>query len=252
MEVTNRLSFNGVDLRNYGLYVSGDKTFNSPTADYTRFSIPGRSGDIFAFNNRYGNVTVDYDSILIRDYAENAAQLRSILLSPTNYCRIEDDYNPDEYRMGIFIGPLNFDTLFLEAGTTTLSFDCQPQRWLKSGENEININAASTTINNPTKFNSKPLIKIVGRGNYTFTFTYSDSTTSEFTFKIPAANDGTYYIDCESMDCYKDPADTTVYPNSFITVDEFPVLKPGNTTIAITKPSTTVREIKLTPRWYIL
>lgn len=253
MEVTHRLTFNGVDLRNYGLYVSGDKTFNSPRKEYTKVSIPGRSGDLIQFNGRYSNVSLEYSAILIRDYDSNAAALRSILMAPTNYCRLDDDYNPDEYRMAMFEGPLEFDTLYLEAGATNLLFDCQPQRWLKSGETAVDIKSVATkTLNNTTAFNAKPLIRVNGKGKVKFAFAYADSTSGEITINIPSDKSGDYYIDCETMDCYTVTSGLNNNPNSYLTVDEFPVLKPGNTTITITKTSTTLSNMTITPRWYIL
>ena len=253
MEITHRLTFNGVDLRTYGLYVSGDKTFDSPRKEYTKVSIPGRSGDLIQFNGRYSNVSLEYGAILIRDYDTNAAAIRSILMSPTDYCRLEDDYNPNEYRMAMFEGPLEFETLYLEAGSTNLVFDCQPQRWLKSGETATNIGSSnSITITNPTSFNAKPLFYINGRGKIVFTFTYADSTTASMTINIPSDKSGKYYIDCETMDCYTTTANLNNNPNSYLTVDEFPVLKPGATTIAFTKTSASISEFKVTPRWYIL
>ena len=57
-----------------------------------------------------------------------------LLGSPMQYQRLEDDYHPDEYRMAIFTGPLDFDTRFLNrSGETTLNFNCKPHRYIKAG-----------------------------------------------------------------------------------------------------------------------
>ena len=55
----SKLIYNGIDLRQYGLYVSGDKTFNAPKKEYTKVSIPGRSGDLVISNGRYSNVPLE-------------------------------------------------------------------------------------------------------------------------------------------------------------------------------------------------
>lgn len=249
MEVMrNCVIFNGTDLRDYGLYVSGDKTFDSPRKEYTKVSIPGRSGDLIRFDGRYSNVTLKYDAILIKNYEKNAAALRSILLSPEAYCRIEDSYHPDEYRLGYFEGPLEFDSVFLQAGETTLEFSCRPERFLKDGETPIDITNGGT-IRNSTMFSSKPIITITGYGNLSFTFSGLGGTTS-FAYKIPQASSGTYTIDCEEMDCSSSVSG--IYPNSFYEGSEFPMLTPGNNTITITKSNASVSSITITPRWYIL
>lgn len=248
MEVArNCLIFNGTDLRSYGLYVSGDKTFSSPKKEYTKVSIPGRSGDLIRFDGRYSNVTLDYDAILIKDYEKNAAAIRSILLSPDGYCRLEDTYHPDEYRMAVFEGPLNFDSVLLEAGTATLSFSCRPERFLKSGELSLDITNGGNILNE-TMFSAKPILKITGYGNLTFIFRGLSGTTS-FSFNIPSANSGTYTIDCEEMDC---TGPSGIYPNSFFTGDKFPELNPGNNQITITKTNASISSIVIIPRWYIL
>lgn len=129
------ITFNGKNSLEFSLYVSGDKTFNSPEKDYTKVSVPGRSGDLVISNNRYKNINVVYNSIIIDDYSNNVEKIRDWLLSPDGYCRLEDTYHPDEFRLACFSGPIDFDTLLLEAGSTSLSFDCKPQRFLKSAEN---------------------------------------------------------------------------------------------------------------------
>ena len=135
MDSPNSITFNGKNSLDFGLYVSGDKTFNSPEKDYTKVSVPGRSGDLIIFNDRYKNTNVVYNAVLIEDYFENTEKIREWLLSPNGYCRLEDTYHPDEFRLACFSGPIDFDTVLLEAGSVTLTFDCKPQRFLKSAEN---------------------------------------------------------------------------------------------------------------------
>ena len=215
----SRLVYNGIDLRKYGLYVSGGKTFNSPKKEYTKVSIPGRSGDLVISNGRFSNVTVEYEAILIEDYEENTAMLRSILLSPNEYVRIEDSYHPDEYRMGIFEGPLDFDTVLLEAGSCTLKFNCQPQRWLKDGETELiiagnphyvrSISEYSLLVNNKTMFDAKPLFKFEGYGVINCEI---GNISSRQYFTLDFTNAPYYlpiYVDSETMNCYREGYDTT-------------------------------------------
>lgn len=105
--------FAGHCCREYGIYVSGENTFNGPERGYELVSIPGRSGDLIRDNKRYKNITVSYPAFIHRDFLRNTDAARAWLLgSPMKYQQLEDDYHPDEYRMAIFTGPLDFDTRF--------------------------------------------------------------------------------------------------------------------------------------------
>ena len=238
----NKLVYNGIDMREYGLYVSGDKTFDSPKKDYNKVSIPGRSGDLYFWNGSYSNVTLKYSAILIEDINTTAEIIRSIFLEPNDYVRIEDSYHPDEYRMGIFIGPLEFNPIRLQAATTTLSFDCKPQRWLKSGEEEISVTAnATSTIANATPYDAKPLIRLTGNSTPTITL-------GGVSFTVESSSDYYTYIDCDTQDCYKIQNSQKVSLNNKITIDDFPVIKSGGSSITVPSGIT----LKITPRWYIL
>ena len=208
-------------------------------------------------------MTLEYSSILIEDYETNAAIIRSILLSPKDYVRIEDDYHPDEYRMGMFLGPLNFTSYYLEAGATNLAFDCKPQRWLKSGEEPMsflgspytdagsNITSYKLAIANNTYFDSKPLIHFEGKGKIEFTFSHP-AGSCRMTLDTPTDEIGDYYIDSELQDCYKLVDGEKVSANSLLTVDEFPLLRSGITATSQIRTDTTINTLTITPRWFIL
>lgn len=231
----NSITFNGVNSLTYDMYVSGNQTFNSAAKDYEKVSVPGRSGDLLLFNKRYQNVDVNYDAIVIKNYQANTEAIRAWLLSADGYCRLEDTYHPNEYRMAAFAGPINFDTMMLQAGQTELIFDCKPQRWLKSGETS-KLFTRNGSISNPTLFEAKPQIRVYGRG----TLTIGDS-------QINILTPGKAYldIDCEIQDCYEG----SVNRNSNITVSKWPTLKPGNNQIVL---GTGITRVQITPRWWTL
>lgn len=231
----NSITFNGVNSLTYDMYVSGNQTFNSAAKEYEKVSVPGRSGDLLLFNKRFQNVDVNYDAIIIKDYDNNTDAIRSWLLSADGYCRLEDTYHPNEYRMASFAGPVNFDTIMLEAGQTTLTFNCKPQRWLKSGE--INQNFTSSgTISNPTLFEAKPLLRVYGTGTVTIGSSQITITTA-----------GTSYIDidCEIQDCYEG----SINRNGNVTISKWPTLVPGNNGITL---GTGITKVQIIPRWWKL
>lgn len=231
----NSITFNGVKSTDKGLYVSGNKAFNSAEKEYTKVSVPGRSGDLLLFSRRFKNVNTIYHGIVIDSYADNTEAIRAWLLSADGYCRLEDTYNPNYFRMAVFTGPVDFDTILLEAGETDLTFDCKPQRWLKTGEASTTFNA-SGTITNPTKFTSSPLIRVYGTGDVTFS-----------NGKITVSTKGTSYIDvdCDIKDCFEGSSNR----NSNVSISGWPELSPGSNSVTF---GSGIKKVIITPRWWTL
>lgn len=143
----NELIYNGKNSRDFGIYISGEGTFNSPERDAETISIPGKNGDLEVSHNRFKNISVEYPAFIVRNFKDNAAAARAWLLAASGYHRLEDTYHSEYFRLGRFTGPLDFDMKFLNrAGEFKLQFDCKPQRFLKSGEEIITTQVATKTI----------------------------------------------------------------------------------------------------------
>lgn len=165
------LEFDGVSSRTYGIYITGDAVYDAPARDVEMVTIPGRNGAFAQDNGRFENITVTYPAGIYadteEDYAEAVSEFRNFLCSRRGYCRLEDDYNPDEYRMAIYKSGLEVDTKQLKAGQFSIEFECKPQRFLKAGEGAVEVESGET-LTNPTRFNSSPLLEIEGYGEIGF------------------------------------------------------------------------------------
>lgn len=140
----NELIYNGKNSRDFGIYISGEGTFNSPERDAETISIPGKNGDLEVSHNRFKNISVEYPAFIVRNFKDNAAAARAWLLAASGYHRLEDTYHIEYFRLGRFTGPIDFDMKFLNrAGEFKLAFDCKPQRFLKSGEEIITTQVAT-------------------------------------------------------------------------------------------------------------
>lgn len=161
------LVFDGVDSRDYGIYITGDAVFNSPERDVEMIEIPGRNGAYAMDKGRFGNIEVSYPAGIFgdteADFREGIRAFRNALASRKGYKRLEDDYNPTEYRMAVYKSGLEVTPTALKAGEFTITFDCQPQRWLKSGETAVTVED-DDTLTNPTLFEAHPLLKVKGNG----------------------------------------------------------------------------------------
>lgn len=161
------LRFDGEDSRDYGVYITGEAVFNSPERDVEMISIPGRNGEYARDLGRFTNIEVTYPAGLFgvdeADFADAIADFRNMLGSRVGYCRLEDDYNPGEYRMGVFKAGLEVEPANLKSGEFTITFNCKPQRFLASGETATELQSGDT-ITNPTLFESRPMLQIWGYG----------------------------------------------------------------------------------------
>lgn len=161
------LVFDGVDSRDYGIYITGDAVFNSPERDVEMIEIPGRNGAYALDKGRFSNIEVSYPAGIAgdteADFRQGIRAFRNALASRKGYKRLEDEYNPDEYRMAVYKSGLEVTPTALKAGQFTITFDCQPQRFLKSGETAVSITSGGQ-ITNPTLFESHPLLHLWGYG----------------------------------------------------------------------------------------
>ena len=126
------LYINGERSADYGLFITGAAVYNAASYDYEVVQIPGRNGDLVMDNGRFNNISVTYPAFV--PDVRYLQDIRQWLSKHRGYQRITDDYNPAEFRMGMYIGGLEVDVFRNRAGTFSLTFNCKPQRFLTYGE----------------------------------------------------------------------------------------------------------------------
>ena len=160
-------TFGGINSRQYGVYITGGGVFNAPERNVEMVEIPGRNGAYALDKGNFNNIEVTYPAGIFADteadFAKAVADLRSFLCSQSGYVRLEDDYNPNEYRLAIYKSGLDVSHDMLINGEFDLVFTCKPQRYLKSGETAISVTSGDT-VTNPTLFDAKPMIEATGYG----------------------------------------------------------------------------------------
>lgn len=164
------LSFDNVSSRTYGVYITGEAVYNAPEREVEMISIPGRNGAFALDKGRFENIEVTYPAGIFADsetnFADAISEFRNFLCSRKGYVRLQDEYNPNEYRMAIYKSGLEVEPAQLKAGEFEITFDCKPQRFLTSGETTSNVRSGDT-ITNPTLFEASPLILLRGYGTLT-------------------------------------------------------------------------------------
>lgn len=245
--------FDGESAAAHGLAASGSGTFNAAERDVETVAIPGRNGDLIIDNGRYKNISVAYPVSICSDFAANAERCRAWLGSKTGYHRLEDDWDPDHYRLGRFQGPLEFSPGFLNrTAEGTVTFDCKPQRFLKTGEFPMTVTEGMTLVN-PTRFAAKPLIRVEGSGTVLL---YLNKDYIGIAVQFPDWTNHVYF-DCEALDAYYvKESGARGDANSCVSITGtnkgLPELRPGASEIIMITSLGEISQVQITPRWWTL
>ena len=241
------ITYDGVASTDYGIVVSEATTFERPTRKQTVYQIPGRNGSVLFQEDAWEDVTRSYKVWLAEDVVEDSGGNRSgylvekvdayeaLLNSKSGYLKLTDNFEPDVYRLAYYSGGDSFSNEMTQYGRATLRFTCRPERFLVSGDTAKTVTNGST-MNNPTRFASKPLIHIEGTGAVSVSFGGKtiNATLTDY-----------INIDCDRQNAYRLESENK---NSLIS-GSFPVLKSGDNTITITGTTTLVQ---ITPRYFTI
>lgn len=241
MAVFKSLTVDGINSLNYGIYITGEAVYNAPERVVEMVSIPGRNGALAIDQGYFANIEVSYPCGCFADtqaeFAQKIQAFRNALASRYSYKRLTDEYNTDEFRLGLYKSGLEVDAV-RTAGQFTITFDCKPQRFLTAGETEITV-ADGETLTNPTAFESKPLIKVTGTGTLGI---------NNYSLSILGVSGQTIYIDCDTQEAWEIVGNAKVSRNDYVqnAGEAFPVLAPGSNSIALTG----ITRATITPRWW--
>lgn len=231
------LTFDGKSTEDFGVYLIGNAVYNAPGREYEKVSVPGRNGDLLIDNGRYSNLELEYNFIIYENFTLNIRGFRNFLASKNGYFRLEDTYNPSEFRLAKWSNGIELEAVRAgDIGTGVVYFDCKPQRYLKTGEKTQTF-TANGTIKNPTLMDAKPLVRVYGTG---------DVGIGSQTIKITSA-DGYTDIDCELQDAFKGSVNCN--QNIQLLSGDFFVLKSGDNGITL---GTGITKIEIIPRWWVI
>lgn len=232
----SHLTFAEFQSNDFGVWISGEGTYDAPERDVEMISIPGLSGDLAIDNNRFKNITITYPAFISKGFDSRFDLFKAAMLSKRGYQRLTDTYHPDEYRLAVFAGPMEPKTgPYNKGGTFDIAFNCKPQRFLCSGE-EVKTLTANGSITNPTFYTAKPLIRVYGAG-----------TLMVGSVSITIAANPFDYIDIDSdmQSCFSGASSA----GNYVTIPglAYPTLPSGTT--GVTKTSG-ISRVEITPRWW--
>lgn len=218
-----------------------------PKRRYITQTVPGRSGDIYIAesDDAFENYSQPY-SVFLDSKAPGLPQasrgLAEWLLGSPGYQRLEDSYDPDFFRMAIYSGGEQFLNYFNEYGRGTLTFNCAPKRFYKSGEKELTI-TKNSKLYSPSIFKSHPIIKITGSGTCNIYITDSNGTQRTFTITNVS---GTVTVDSERHTAVN-ASNVSVNTNVTTDYDALYLDKESNINW-----SNSVTSVKIIPRWWTI
>lgn len=235
----NYFTFNSQSTTDFGLYVSRKSIYTMPERDVTFVEVPGRDGDVLIDNGRYKNVNISYD-IGLNSIGTQMPNIKQ-WLAQKGYLHLSDSYQTGYYRLANYSSQLDIEEIIKNFGTATVTFNCKPYMYKTSGDTATWYTGTagdgySVTITNPESYPSAPLFRIVGSGTCGITV-----NGVAISVNIPAA-DTRVDIDCELQSAFRE----MVLKNNNLTTTVFPLLQPGDNTIAFTGNTTSLR---VTPRW---
>lgn len=238
--------FNNISCEDYGIVVEHYPEYQTPSRDYDMVHVPGRNGDVAIDQGSFQNVDRVYQIAVgsyEKRYTEQVNAISEWLHGPAGYAKLEDSYEPEYYRMAVCTDGFEAENMKHMLARTTITFNCKPQRWLKSGDVPLVYETSGHTIKNPTRFISSPIIRVYCSGSGSFTI----QNKKTYTVTLSNVPGGGLVVDSDIMDAYSisTPRENR---NSCITLSNgFPKFTPGDNTISF---SAGITKLEVIPKWW--
>ena len=223
----------------YDLHIATAPTDDCGSPVGEAIDIPGRTGGLSFFTGAYTNTQRTYTvSFPCSSQSEMRAKIRNIrqwLFMNKGYNRLEDDFDTDIYRLARCTAGADFYTMYNQVAEANISFDCDPRKFLKTGEAYVTCTNGGALAN--SYMESKPIVRITASGS-------GSVTVNGTIIRILSNPGGDVYVDSEKMSIYNGNTNKSAYVGI---LDRFPVLKNGNNAISWTG---SISSVKIKPNWW--
>ena len=232
----NTFTFNGVSSSSFNIKVEKCPDYGVPNRVIVSVPVMGRNGDLIMDTGAYSNVDQTYSiyfNAKSTSFQDDAHKIATWLNGTRGYCRLEDTYDPNIYRMAVMSSYHEYKNFLNYMGRADVTFNCKPQRFLKSGEIESAITSGVDIQND--YMSCYPIFKITGNG----TFVVNGNS-------VAVANNlnKTLVLDCETQNAY---TGTQNRNGDIYITGEFPYLESGTNEVTFNNASVT-----MIPRWWTL
>ena len=227
----------GVDARSVGIYLQKPIVFSEAVPNIESKTIPGRNGDLIFDTGSYKNRSGSVSCFCLQEDVETAVSSAGrFLMRKKGYRRLETSNDPNHYWMARVENSPQMEMRIRVLAPFDISFDCKPQRFLKSGENAV-VFTASGSLSNQYGQTALPLITLHGQGTGTLTIASCVVDVKNL--------DGVLYLDSDTQNAYNNNGNQ----NMNINAPTFPTLPDGETQITF---SGGIERVEIVPRWWEL
>lgn len=222
-----------------GIHLQEPVAFSSAKPKRKTISVPGRNGDLHIYEGAFENITGVAKCFALESARVNEA-LNAIaawsLLSP-GYHRLEVTDEPESYRMAFITSGPETEIRAHALAPFSLSFDCKPQKFLKSGEHAVQIAKSGTKLFN-SAFPSFPQITVYGSGDGVLSIA-GKAIVFKSNFYGPLT------FDCDTQNAYNGPDNK----NNEISAPDMISLPHGDCSISWAGG---IEKVEIIPRWWTL
>lgn len=158
-------TWNGHSSDEFGIYIVKKPDLNRSARKFETASVSGRNGNIYQLQEAWEEVIVSYE--IYAGGKENGEVITSFtdivewLNSADGYAVLTDSYDPDHYRMAVFVDALAIEQAWYSLGKTTIQFRCRPERYIVT--NPLTPSSGGIIVNN-TNHIAEPIITLTGSG----------------------------------------------------------------------------------------
>ena len=227
----------GIDAMSFGIRLQAPVEFSKAVPAVESQTIPGRNGNIIFETGSYENRVGTASCFCLQEDVETAIRSAGrFLMGKKGYRRLETSDDPDHYWMARVENSPQIAMRLRALAPFDISFDCKPQRFVKSGENAV-VFTESGSLFNQYGQTALPLITIYGHGAGTLTIGDCVVEVKEM--------DDVLFLDSDTQNAYNDNGNQNMKINAPI----FPTLPDGENKIGF---SGGIERVKIVPRWWEL
>ena len=226
-----------LDSRDAHVYCQPLFIVNVPEDQNELVAINGKNGDLILSSRRFSNIEITLQCVMIHGFNVDFDTFRCELMSMCRrYYKLTDPSFPNAYRLAsvVRVGSIHKSNS-MDKARFDIILNCKPQLYLTSGDKKTTF-TQSGTVENPTKFDALPVLRIYGTG---------EATIGDTVITIKSSS-GYVDFDCERMECSYNGRNWSEYVE--MSTNDYPILKNGTNTIGL---GTGITKIEVTPRWWM-
>ena len=228
-------NWNGTSCGTKGIMLQSMPEIIRPEERVNHIIIPGRPGELTQLEGEYiYNSYIQTIPLII--YTESAVREAEQWLQGDGY--VTFSCQPDLKQRARVINAVTFRKHSRNSNwwEGEIQFYCEPLKEAVTTEEDIEVTTSGATVTNPGDVDAKPRIEITGSGDITLQMGGSALILTGVTSGMVVDSDTEWVL-------------KNGVPQQGVYTGKFPVLKPGDNTVAFTG---SVTKLTITPRWRYL